>query len=147
MIASIRNIAGLLMLFTLTACATSSGVLVNGAAPKVAYTSAYVIVHGDQSNDMDAVVQKELLRHGINVSVGPGGGAPQDVQLLVRYSDDWKWDLKMYLRSFDLMIFEAKTNVLLATGSWKNSTFHGFYDEEKVVRNVVTETLEKLATH
>jgi hypothetical protein len=133
-----------LLVASLSGCATSSGVIVNPSAQKAVYQSAYVIVHGDRSSDMDANVQKELLRHGLSVSVGPEGSAPENVQLLIRYADDWKWDLKMYLWSFDLMVFDSKTKVLLAEGSWKNSSLHGFYSEDKVVGQVVGQTLSKL---
>jgi hypothetical protein len=101
-------------------------VIVNPSARNAVYQSAYVVVHGDRSSDMDANLQKELLRRGLSVSVGPEGSAPDDVQLLVRYADDWKWDLRMYLWSFDLMIYDPKIKVLLAEGSWKNSSLHGF---------------------
>ena len=50
----------------------------------------------------------------------------------------------MYLRGLDLMIFDGKTKVLLASGSWKNSLFHGFYSSEKVVTGVVDDTLSKI---
>jgi hypothetical protein len=143
---SILRISPALILMTLFAgCATSSGVIVNPAATKVTYHSAYVVVHGDRSSDMDGLLQKEMLRHGLAVSVGPEGGSSGDAQLIIRYADDWKWDLKMYLRSFDVMIFDPKTKVLLATGSWKNSAFHGFYSEEKVVARVVDQTLSKIS--
>lgn len=126
-------------------CSTSSGVLVNPNVQRAAYRSVYIVVHGDSSADMDANLQREFLRHGFSVAVGPDGSAPPGTQLIVKYTDDWKWDLAMYLRRLDVMIFDAKTNVLLASGSWKNSTFHGFYSSEKVVTNVVSDTLSKIS--
>jgi hypothetical protein len=50
-----------LLVASLSGCATSSGVIVNPSARKAVYRSAYVIVHGDRSSDMDANVQKELF--------------------------------------------------------------------------------------
>jgi len=94
---------------------------------------------------MDAKVQKELLRHGLGVSVGQEGGDSGNAQLVVRYADDWKWDVAMYLRSFDVMVFDAHSKLLLATGSWKNSAVHLFYSADKVVANVVDQTFDKLA--
>ena len=126
-------------------CATSSGVVVNPAIAKVRYQSAYVVVHGDRSSDMDAHLQRELLRHGLAVTVGPESGATGDAQLIVRYADDWKWDMAMYLWSFDVMVFDAHSKVLLATGSWKNSAMHGFHSADKVVAQVVDQTFSKLS--
>jgi hypothetical protein len=125
-------------------CSTTSGVIVNNSAQKVHYNSVYVIVHGGNSSDMDAKIQKEFLRHGFAVSAGPEGSAPAATQLIARYADDWRWDLAMYLRSLDVMLYDRQSNTLLAQGSWKNSVFHGFHSSEKVVTGVVDDTLSKI---
>ena len=96
---------------------------------------------------VDVEVPKEIRfkRHGLSVSVGPETTAPGgDAQLIVRHADDWKWDLVMYLWSFDVMVFDSHSKVLLATGSWKNSHLHGFHDSTKVVAEVVDQTFGKL---
>jgi hypothetical protein len=116
------------------------------SAKRTVYQTVFVVTHGENSADIDALLQKELLRRGLSVSAGPEGSAIADTQLLVRYADDWRWDLKMYLRSFDVMVFDAYTKVLLATGSWKNSAVHSFYSEDKVVANVVKQTLGNITT-
>lgn len=136
----------IVFLASLAGCATTSGVIVNPAATKATYHSAYLVVHGDRSSDMDAFLQKEMLRHGFAVSVGPEGGTPGDAQLIVRYADDWKWDLAMYLHTLDVMVFDSRTKVLLASGSWKNSFMHGFYSADKVVGQVVDQTLSKVSS-
>ena len=134
-----------IMAGSVAGCATSSGVVVNPAIAKARYQSAYVVIHGDRSSDMDAHLQRELLRHGLSVTVGPETGATGDAQLIVRYADDWKWDMAMYLWSFDVMVFDAHSKVLLATGSWKNSAMHGFHSADKVVAQVVDQTFSKLS--
>ena len=139
-----RTLIALLALALLSGCATSSGVIVGRAVPQKAYTSAYLVEHGGSSSDMDALLQKELLRRGLDVTSGPDGVASQDAVLLVKYADDWKWDLKMYLHTLDVMAYDGKTRALLATGSWSNSVMHGFYDEDKVVRKVVGDTLSAI---
>jgi hypothetical protein len=139
-------LAAILVLSSLAGCATSSGVIVNPAAKRTTYQTAFVVTHGDKSADMDALLQKEMLRHGLGVSSGPEGSSPGDAQLIVRYADDWRWDLKMYLRSFDVMVFDANTKALIATGSWKNSIMHGFYEEDRVVANVVDQTFTRVNT-
>jgi hypothetical protein len=145
--ADVRICSALLVLLagSFAGCATHSGVIVNPSIAKMRYQSAYVVVHGDRSSDMDANLQKELLRHGLSVSVGPETSATGDAQLIVRYADDWKWDMAMYLRSFDVMVFDAHSKTLLATGSWKNSAMHGFHSADGVVAQVVDETFSKLS--
>jgi hypothetical protein len=143
----VRTFTALVTLLLLAGCATSSGVIVNYSAPQVVYKSAYVVEHGGSGGDMDALIQKELLRHGLDVTSGADGAAPESAQLVVKYADNWRWDLKMYLGSLDVMAFDAKTHVLLATGSWKNSVMHGFYSEDKVVDKIVSETLEGIGAN
>jgi hypothetical protein len=131
--------------FTFAGCSTTSGVIVNPNVRHADYRSVYVVVHGSNSSDMDANLQKEFLRHGFSVTVGPEGGSTFGAQLIARYADDWKWDMAMYLHTLDVMVYDAKSNVMLASGSWRNSTFHGFYNSEKVVAKVVDQTLAKIA--
>jgi hypothetical protein len=128
----------------LGACSTTSSVIVNKSVEKAKYSSVYIVSHGGSSADMDADMQREFLRHGLAVTTGPEGAAMANVDLVARYTDDWKWDMAMYLWRLDVMLFDRKTNTLLASGSWKNSTLHGFYGSEKVVANVVDETLSKV---
>lgn len=143
----LRTLIVLLGLATLGGCATSSGVVVNHLAQSEVYRSAYLVAHGGSSSDMDALLQKELLRRGLDVTSGPDGAAPESTQLTVKYVDDWKWDLKMYLRALDVMAYNSKTRSLLATATWKNSVVHGFYDEDKVVSQVVGDTLSAIQAH
>lgn len=137
-------ILGVFAAIEITGCATSSGVIVNPANQKIHYSSVYLVTHGGSSADMDANIQKEFLRRGFSVTSGAEVGT-EDAQLIARYADDWKWDIAMYLRSLDLMVFDGHSKVLLATGSWKNSVFHGFYSSEKVVTDVVDDTLSKIS--
>jgi hypothetical protein len=133
-------------LFTVAGCSTTSGVIVNPNLQHADYRSVYVVVHGSNSSDMDANLQNEFFRHGFSVTAGPEGGSTSGAQLVARYADDWKWDMAMYLHTFDVMVYDAKSNVMVASGSWKNSTFHGFYSSEKVVAKVVDQTLAKIET-
>lgn len=144
-----RAMSGLLMVLLLSACATSSQVVVQPSASTVAinYHSAYLVTHGGNSRDMDAHIQEALLERGFRVTTGRDARASGNAQLVVRYADDWQWDMVMYLKSFDLMIYDGRTNVLLAEGTWKNSLLHGFYSANKVVDQVVSTTVKKLEHH
>jgi hypothetical protein len=127
---------------TLVGCATSNNVVVNPGA-HAPVTSAYVVAHGDNSADMDASIQRALMARGIRVAAGPDGQAT-DTDVLVRYADNWQWDMVMYLRALDIQVYDAKSGTLLGSGAWKNSALHGYHDRDKVVTNVVDELLTKL---
>ena len=131
--------------FSLAGCATQLGAVANPSTPKATYQSAYLVVHGDRSADMDAKLQRELLRHGLAVTIGPENAPTGDAQLLVKYTDNWRWDIAMYLRTLDVMVYDAHSKALVATGSWRNSALHGFYSADKVVADVVDQTVGKLA--
>ena len=141
-----RVTAGVLVVLFLSGCATSSQVVVQPSARVVVrnYHSAYLVTHGGNSSDMDAHIEKALLRRGFAVTTGGEPVQPPNAQLVVKYVDDWKWDMAMYLRSFDLMIYNGQSNVLLADGTWTNSLLHGFYSADKVVDQVVGKTVKKL---
>ncbi|TAA26809.1 hypothetical protein [Pseudoxanthomonas winnipegensis] len=124
----------------LAGCATHNRVVVNPGQTVV--RTAYVVLHGGNSADMDAHVQQELMAHGIQVKAGPEvREAGTDV--VVRYTDNWRWDMAMYLRSLDIQIYNA-SGTLIASGSWKNSALHGYHSAEKVTRQVMDEVLARL---
>ena len=123
-------------------CSTSSRVVVNPGSTLVA-RSAYVVLHGGNSEDMDGHVQRELMAHGLTVKAGPERDDP-GTDLVVRYADNWRWDMTMYLRSLDIQIYDASTGTLMASGSWKNSALHGYHGAEKVTKQVMDEIFAKL---
>ena len=123
-------------------CATSSNVVVNaGSAQKI--HSAYVVLHDGKSSDMDAHIQRELMAHNIQVKAGPEMQQPS-ADIVVRYSDNWRWDVTMYLRSLDIQVYDATTGTLRASGSWKNSALHGYHGASGVVKDVIDEIFLKL---
>lgn len=135
------------VLFFAVGCATSQQIVVNPAGRGRAFKAAHVIVHGDRSADVDASLQRELLLRGLSVTAGTEANpsVPAEADLLVRYQDGWRWDLVMYLKRLDLQIYDAQTDTLLASATWKNSALHGFHGMDKVVRQLVAETFSKLA--
>ena len=143
-----KKIASVLVLALLAllsvGCATSSNVVVNpGSAQKI--HSAYVVLNEGKSSDMDAHIQRELMSHNIQVTAGPEMRQPS-ADVTVRYSDNWRWDVTMYLRSLDIQVYDSATGTLRASGSWKNSALHGYHGAAGVVKEVVDEIFRKLGT-
>lgn len=141
-----RIIIGSLLALFLSACTTSSQVVVNPSTPVAvrSYRTVYLVTHGGNSSDMDAHIEKALLERGFNVTTGSDPHHSGNAHLIMKYVDDWRWDLKMYLESFDLMIYDGQSDELLAAGTWKNSALHGFYSAGGVVEQVVGSTVKKL---
>ncbi len=126
----------------LAGCSTSSRVVVNPGSTLVA-ESAYVVLHGGNSEDMDAHMQRELMAHGLTVRAGPELDNP-GTDLVVRYADSWRWDMTMYLGALDIQVYDTQSGTLIASGSWKNSALHGYHDSEKVTGQVIDEIFAKL---
>jgi hypothetical protein len=125
-------------------CATTQNVVVSPVALTQSFSTAHLVLHGEPSDDVDASIQRELLLRGLEVSAGEEAAAPEDVDLIVRYVDDWKWDVTMYLRRLDIQVYEGGGRTLLASATWKNSALHGYHGLDKVVSRLVQETFSKL---
>jgi hypothetical protein len=128
----------------LVGCATTQNVVVNPVARTRSFSTAHLVIHGEPSDDVDASIQRELLLRGLEVSAGEEAAAPEDVDLIVRYVDDWKWDITMYLRRLDIQVYEGSGKTLLASATWKNSALHGYHGLDKVVSRLVRETFSRL---
>jgi len=125
-------------------CSTSQDVVVNPSSVGHPFHSAYLVAHGDKSSDVDAAIQRELFRRGVTVAAGPEGKQPETSEVIVKYNDDWGWDMAMYLKTLDLQIYDAKSGSLLASAGWKNSAMHGFHGLTTVVSDLITGVLNKL---
>lgn len=139
--ATLLSMIGFLLL---TGCATSRDIAVNPAGQGKSYKSAYVIIHGGASSDVDASVQRALLHNGFMVTAGQGEVPPEGTDLIVRYSDSWSWDMTMYLKRLDINFYESRSRSMIATATWKNSALHGFPDLDEVVSGLVTGINDKL---
>jgi hypothetical protein len=139
-----RTVLYATILVLILGCATSQQIVVNPAGHGRSFRTAHLVIHGDPSSDVDASIQRELLLRGLSVTAGNEADRPANADLLVRYVDDWKWDMVMYLRRLDLQIYDAQGNTLLAAATWKNSPMHGYHGLDKVVAQLVGETFTRL---
>jgi hypothetical protein len=130
--------------FGCLSCSTTQDIVVNPSSVGHPFHSAYLVAHGDKSSDVDAAIQRDLFRRGITVASGAEGKQPDTSEVIVKYNDEWSWDMSMYLKALDIQIYDAKSGSLLASAGWKNSAMHGFYGLDSVVRDLVGGVLRKL---
>ncbi|MBW3564898.1 MAG: hypothetical protein KY459_09260 [Acidobacteria bacterium] len=140
-----RTFIALMVLAFTSGCATSKDVVVNPSAVGRDLTSVYLVVHGDKSSDVDAAIQRELLKKGISVLTGAEGQHPANADLILRYNDSWNWDITMYLDALDMQFSDAASGALVATATWNNSALHGYHGLDGVVEGLVSEVLKKLS--
>jgi hypothetical protein len=143
-----QTILGILLLVAAlaTGCATSQNVTLaqlNGARP---LSTVAMIPSDGNSADMDEAIRSALLNQGLTPKppLPAGTRKSSDVDLIVSYTDQWRWDLVMYLRWVSIDMYDAETGNLLATARWDNSAFHGFQDYKTVVKGLVDEMMVKI---
>ncbi len=140
-------IAGSLLVAVLTTgCATSQNVnlaQVTGARPLA--TVAMVPSEGN-SADMDAAVRNALVNQGLTpkAPLPAGTRKSSDVDVIVSYTDQWRWDLAMYLRWVSIEMYDSGSGNLLASARWENSAFHGFQDYKTVVKGLIDDMMTKV---
>ena len=133
-------------LLILSGCSTTQEIMLAKSSPtKVIQTIARA--HGDsEAADMNKNVEDAFSAQGITVKpVLPAETRKSaDVDAVFIYSDQWRWDLAMYLRALTINIFDAESGDLLISGQWHDSTLHGFRDSREVSHNLVADMLAKL---
>jgi hypothetical protein len=117
----------------ITGCATSLDIVPSGNLPGGAYVTAALVQSESTNDEMDGYIRDALVLQGVQVGPSkPAGTKKADgVDLLVSYFNEWRWDLKTYLLTLRIDLFDGPTGALLATGTWKNSGFHGFQRGEE----------------
>jgi hypothetical protein len=143
-----RFIPSSIVLFAvlMTGCATSQNVTLGQLSAPESLSSAALVPQEGNSSDMNENMRTAMLALGLTPqsSLPAGTRKSQDVDALVSYTDSWRWDLVMYLRSLTINIFDARTGNLLAMGRWDNSAMHGFSDSRLVTQNLMAEMLGKV---
>ncbi|GAB3545254.1 hypothetical protein GCM10027343_21410 [Noviherbaspirillum agri] len=130
----------------LTGCATSRTVTVGQLAPQKKITTAALVPQEGNSAEMDAHVRQQIMAYGITPKASLPSGTRQsnDVDVIVGYSDVWRWDVVMYLKTLTINLFDGPSGNLLVTGRWDNSAFHGFQNPQDVTKELLDDMFAKL---
>ena len=87
-------------------------------------------------------IAKVLEKRGIEaVVVPPGDAPPKDVDGYFTYTDNWQWDLTMYLAELQIELREVQTGRLLASASYKQSYVHRYPNPIDIVDNLIGQIL------
>lgn len=138
--------ASIVATLSMGGCATSQNVkLAQNTNARPLATVAMTPSDGN-SADMDATLRSALENQGLmpKPQLPAGTRTSPDVDVIVSYVDQWRWDLVMYLRWVSIDMYDAKSGNLLASARWDNSAFHGFQDYRMVVKGLVDEMMAKI---
>ena len=133
-------------LLILSGCSTTQDILLAKSNPTRAVQTIARSTGDSDAADMNKNVDDAFAAQGIQVKavLPPETRKSPDVDAIYVYSDQWQWDLVMYLRALSINIFDAGSGDLLITGNWRNSTFHGFRDSREVSHKLVADMIAKL---
>ena len=134
------------LLALLTGCATSQSVQLGQFGGSKQLSTIALVTSDGNSADMDGAIKSAFLAQGISSkqALPAGTRKSSEVDVIVDYTDQWRWDLAMYLRWVAINMYDAETGNLLANARWDNSAFHGFQDYKVVVKSLVDGMLEKV---
>lgn len=122
----------------LAGCSTSQSIMQGAQANGAPMTKACFTTHGGNSADMDARIQQNLENHGVSVLTAPGCDKnTPGVDFTVTYTDQWWWDIVMYLKAVDIHFYTAPGGQLITSGHWNNSPLHQFPSADGVVGNLM----------
>lgn len=126
-------------------CATQQETLLAKSTPPKISSVAQIPEEGN-SPDMNANLAAALQTEGLSIKppLPAGTRKSSGVDAIVSYTDVWRWDLVMYLKSINVRLYDAKSGDLVATGQWQDSQLHGFRDAKVIVQGVVSEMMAKI---
>ncbi len=135
-----KRIASILIGFLtllLGGCSTTNEVHVAADSNLKGYKTAYLVVHGGNSSDMDGHIEDALVDRGVRVRSGTEEGKPADVDFYVTYDDTWRWDITMYLKDLRIAFTDRRSGERLASGYYSNSLVHSFPNPGATVSGVI----------
>ena len=130
------NFVALAALVALAGCATTQEVSLGKTEPIASVKTVAQAPDEGNSPEMDAALIAALQLQGLTVKAPVQAGARKapDVDAVVSYVDNWRWDMTMYLQKIDVRMYDARSGDLLVSGEWKDSALHGFRDPQVVVQ-------------
>lgn len=124
-------------LLLLSACATleADPLPAEFRKPELRY---FVENHGHDRRHLDRLIAMELRQRGLDALPAPPRTRRDEFEILVTYEDRWTWSLNNYLVHMRIDVRDAKTHVLIATGSAYRSTWMRS-SPQAVIRSIVQE--------
>jgi len=113
---------------------------------------AYVVLPDDPAQkhevigNTDVVIKQELERYGVHAVTGKKGDIPEGFDLIVLYSDTWRWDFRKILDKLEIVFISPEGDKEIARytyNNYMNKEFHNFPTPEKEVPKMIKELLGK----
>lgn len=82
------------------------------------YQVYFVKANFDDNHGMDSRIARALQERGYTVDKGPMTMMPRATQAIVTYQDHWSWDFKTHLTGLRIVISDAKSETIVASGNF-----------------------------
>jgi hypothetical protein len=115
-IGRLRRGLGLAALLALAAC-NSERAAVTPGADLSRVKSIYVVRFAPDSRGINRLLADQLAVMGFAASTGEGDQQPRDVDAVLTYRDQWRWEVTMYMVQLDVTLTTAATHLPLASAS------------------------------
>ena len=103
-------------------------------------------VESEIIGNTDLVIKDELLKYGIDAKIGKKGEVPDDFDLIVQYSDTWRWDFKKILDKLEIVFISSDGKTMIAKSTYniyQNKELHNFPTPEKEVPKMIRELINQ----
>jgi hypothetical protein len=118
-------------LLLLTACSSLS--IQKQAGTNLAHFKKIYIEHRlADGRGVDQFIARELQRLGYDASSGPLTMAPEGVEVVVTYDDEWNYDFTLYMIDLDVQVRDGRTGQVLANASYHHPSMSGKSPAEMV---------------
>jgi len=137
-----KRITGPVLLAVLTFCFSGCSSVVESRYYKNvrldSLKKAYVVHDPGSTLGCANAAEEGLTARRVTVTSGNIQDKPKDADFYVEVVDRWRWDVAMFLASLEIRFRENATGNMIATGSFRQSTFfHTFPDARKKTFEVI----------
>ena len=130
--------------FFMLGCSTTgyysklSAVSVEGSSLKKS-GKFYVVRFEPDERNLNVIIADRLTLMGFDAATGEKRDMPNDIDTVVTYVDQWKWDMSNYMIEIDIQFRDAEDGALIMTGeSYRRTLVRG------TPETMIKETLEEM---
>jgi hypothetical protein len=115
----------------LTACSSLS-VQKHDGASLTRFKKIFIEHRLADGRRLDQLIAQELQRLGYDASSGPLTMAPEGVEAVVTYDDEWNYDFTLYMIDLTVQVRDGRTGQILVDASYHHPSMSGKSPAEMV---------------
>ena len=140
---TVRTIGAILAVITLAGCETYKP-YTNPASPAPKLTRVAIMTNpsSKEKRRIAGDIADVLDKRGIHsVIIAPGDAPPKDVDGYFTYSDNWAWDMTMYLAVLEIELHDTQSGKLIASARYKQGLLHRYPSPTEIADKLIGQIL------